>query len=73
MGGNGNSAFGTDPVVGGVFELLELLGLIDPVVEPPEDSFNPHDHLLVWLLFTRLRPLPAATPPVPPVIAEDGR
>lgn len=48
VGGKENSVFGTIPVDGGVFELFELLGLIEPVVDPPPPptaSFTPHDHL----------------------------
>lgn len=55
-GGNEKSELGTSPVDGGVFELVELLGLIDPAVDPTEDSFTPHGHLL---LATTLRPFPA--------------
>lgn len=50
VGGKENSELGSNPVDGGVLELFELLGLIDPVVDPADVSFTPHDHLLLLLL-----------------------
>lgn len=55
-GGKEKSELGTSPVDGGVFELFELLGLMDPAVDPTEDSFAPQGHLL---LATTFRPFPA--------------
>lgn len=62
VGGKENSEFGTNPVDGGVFELFELLGLIEPVVDPPEVSFTTHGHLLLLLFGAVPRPFVVPIP-----------
>lgn len=59
VGGKENSEFGPRPDEGGVLELLELLGLIDPAVEPEEDTLTLHGHLFD----IELRPFPVVTTP----------